>query len=117
MSEEANLMKGELTGDQLELLKNQNPGLKAVVFLNQETDEKGVVYIKKITRTIFATALSIDDNKDKLTLGEYLLKNLRVGGMEESEVINDLDWLRNWSAVAQTLIWAKGGVIDELKKN
>jgi hypothetical protein len=107
-------VKGELPKEQLDLLINQYPGLKSIEFYHQETDEKAVVYIKKITRDIYATALNIDDKKDKLTLGEYLLKNLRVGGMDSKEIIEDIDWLRNWSAIAQTLIWAKGG---EIKKN
>jgi len=107
-------LKGELDEAALELLKNQYPGLKSIIFEHDETGEKAVVYVKKVSRPVFEAAIKIEKTSSELTLAEYLLKNLRVGGMDDKEIIADLDWLKNFAAIAQRLTYVKYG---EIKKN
>jgi hypothetical protein len=111
---EVTKLKGELNDAELELLKNQYPGLKSIIFEHDETGEKAVVYVKKISRPVFEAAIKIEKSSSELTLAEYLLKNLRVAGMDDKEVIADLDWLKNFAAIAQRLTYVKYG---EIKKN
>jgi hypothetical protein len=111
---EAAKLKGELDEAALELLKNQYPGLKSIIFEHDETGEKAVVYVKKVSRPVFEAAIKIEKTSSELTLAEYLLKNLRVGGMDDKEIIADLDWLKNFAAIAQRLTYVKYG---EIKKN
>lgn len=111
---EAIKMRGEIDAAALELLKNQYPGLKSIIFEHDETGEKAVVYVKKITRPVFEAAIKLEKTSSELTLAEYLLKNLRVAGMDEKEITADLDWLKNFAAIAQRLTYVKYG---EIKKN
>lgn len=107
-------LKGELDESALELLKNQYPGLKSIIFEHDETGEKAVVYVKKMIRPIYEAALVIEESSSVLKLSEYLLANLRVGGMDDKEIVADLDWLKNFAAIAQKLTYVKRG---EIKKN
>jgi hypothetical protein len=107
-------LKGELDDAAIEALKNQHPGLKSIIFQHDETGEKAVVYVKKMSRPIYEQAIKMESTESTLTVSEYLLKNLRVGGMDDKEIIADLDWLKNFAATAQRLTYVKFG---EIKKN
>jgi hypothetical protein len=113
MSEEV-VIKGMLSNEGVEALKNKFPGLKSILFQNYDTNEQAVVYIKKIPRQVYEQALKLSDKQTRVTVGEYLLKNLRVDGMDADEIINDIYWLGEFSAQAETLIMVHQG---EVKKN
>lgn len=110
-------LKGEVTEEQLELLKQQYPKLKKIIFEYGdiiEEGEKAIVYVKPFTIPLYEAALQIEKSKSTIKLAEWILKNLRVAGMGTDEILNDIDWLKNFAAVAQALTYVKYG---EIKKN
>lgn len=114
-TEDTKLMKGELTGDALALLENQNPKLLRVIFEGGGWAEDGeicVVYVKNFNRPMLTQALQIREKGD-LVLGEWILLNLRVGGVEKDEILNDANMLNNFSATASYLIRPKIGAIKK----
>lgn len=111
-------LKGELSKAELDLLTKQYPKLKTLIFCDGDIlDEgnKGVVYVKNFTRPLYEAILKLQDEKaSKLTQAEWVLRNLRVGGMTADEIINDIDWLKNFANVARALFFTYYG---DIKKN
>ena len=80
-------------------------------------DEDGVlvtVYLKKMERGIYVGADNLLSKKDSLTAGEFLLKNLWIGGYDKTKIIDSLESLKNCTQTILPLLFAKSG---ELKKN
>jgi hypothetical protein len=116
--EEIKLMRGELVGEELEAIIAKYPKLKRIIF--EEGDflsegEKGVVYVKNFTLPLYEQALLIEAEKNStFKLATWVLKNLRVAGMTEAEITSDIDWFKNFAAIANTITFVKRG---EIKKN
>lgn len=116
--ENKTLMRGELPDHELELLKTQYPKLKTLIFCNGDIldeGEKAVVYVKNFSRPLYEAILDLQEKKaNKLTQAEWMLKNLRVAGMETKDILDDIDWLKNFAYIAQGLTYVHYG---DIKKN
>ena len=112
---EKKLMVGEITGDALTILENQNTDYSRVMFETGGWVEDGdvaVVYVKKFNRALLTQALMIID-KGELHFGEWVLINLRIGGVEKDVIVNDINMLHNFSSTAAYLIKPKIGAIKK----
>lgn len=115
VKEEIKLMKGEITGEALILFETQNPNYKRVMFETggfAEDGEIAVIYVKPFNRILLSEALKIRD-KGELDLGNWMLVNMRIGGVEIIDVLNDMDMLNNFSFTAAYLIRPKIGAIKK----
>ena len=109
-------MKGELSETELNLLKQTHPKLRIIRFEYGDVVEEGewgVVYVKPFTIPLYEVALQMD-KEGKIKLATWILTNLRIAGMEAKEILEDIDWLKNFATTAQALIWQKYGSV---KKN
>lgn len=104
---------GVLSETELQTLTAQYPKSGSASF----EDENGVmvtIYLKKMERSVYVGADNLLSKKDSLTAGEFLIKNLWIGGYAKEKIIADLETLKNATQTMLPLLFAKSG---ELKKN
>ncbi|CAB4126718.1 hypothetical protein UFOVP87_9 [uncultured Caudovirales phage] len=113
MENQNEVIKGQLSEEEVTALVTKYPKSYAAVFENEQ-GENVCVYLKKIEREVFVQGNKFMSSKDELTTCEYLLKNIWIAGYPVEDILKDFDALKNCAATIIPVLFVKAG---ELKKN